>query len=345
MIHATVSCSSYSRHYQFFTTPPMNKLVFSLPECSQVVTCTFSILSSWENFPTVSVVSIRARTEPAQGRSGKPRFALNLYTRTHACEGQELTSLFRTMASTHFEPTSARMAFPCFDEPSFKANFSVSLRRTSEHISLSNMPMVSLVRRLLAACAQMYVLGGKNTTLHYLWISGQDSWNSEWPVWGPVWYKRKDEHVPGSFCHLWLQICHRDDVFWRAGLPPNISPSCDMTSLVHWHACVNRGVSAGVHLRQCWEAAADRLRPGSRSQNDGFLWKILWYSLSSTKARYSSILPCLSRPHSISSSLTCLSQIWSPSLTSRLAPWRTGVWPPTGRRAFWLIRTRPAFPI
>uniref|UniRef100_A0A667Y5T1 Endoplasmic reticulum aminopeptidase 2 n=1 Tax=Myripristis murdjan TaxID=586833 RepID=A0A667Y5T1_9TELE len=49
----------------------------------------------------------------------------------------------RTLASTHFEPTSARMAFPCFDEPSFKANYSVRIRRSPEHISLSNMPIVS----------------------------------------------------------------------------------------------------------------------------------------------------------------------------------------------------------
>uniref|UniRef100_A0A8D3DQ48 Aminopeptidase n=1 Tax=Scophthalmus maximus TaxID=52904 RepID=A0A8D3DQ48_SCOMX len=50
----------------------------------------------------------------------------------------------RTLASTHFEPTSARMAFPCFDEPIFKANFSVRIRRSPEHISLSNMPVVSV---------------------------------------------------------------------------------------------------------------------------------------------------------------------------------------------------------
>ncbi|XP_029018909.1 endoplasmic reticulum aminopeptidase 2 [Betta splendens] len=48
----------------------------------------------------------------------------------------------RTLASTHFEPTSARMAFPCFDEPSFKANFSVRIRRSPEYISLSNMPVI-----------------------------------------------------------------------------------------------------------------------------------------------------------------------------------------------------------
>uniref|UniRef100_A0A4W6GA61 Aminopeptidase n=1 Tax=Lates calcarifer TaxID=8187 RepID=A0A4W6GA61_LATCA len=51
----------------------------------------------------------------------------------------------RTLASTHFEPTSARMAFPCFDEPVFKANFSVRIRRSAEYISLSNMPIVKTV--------------------------------------------------------------------------------------------------------------------------------------------------------------------------------------------------------
>ncbi|KAL7839275.1 hypothetical protein SRHO_G00259330 [Serrasalmus rhombeus] len=55
-------------------------------------------------------------------------------------EGEE-----RVLASTQFEATSARAAFPCFDEPAFKANFSIRIRRESRHISISNMPKVRTV--------------------------------------------------------------------------------------------------------------------------------------------------------------------------------------------------------
>ncbi|RXG59551.1 Endoplasmic reticulum aminopeptidase 1 [Armadillidium vulgare] len=49
----------------------------------------------------------------------------------------------RYIGSTHFEPTSARSAFPCFDEPHMKARFQLEIVRDESQLSLFNMPIRS----------------------------------------------------------------------------------------------------------------------------------------------------------------------------------------------------------
>ena len=42
------------------------------------------------------------------------------------------------MVATQFEHTSARKAFPCFDEPKYRATFDVRLAQTAPYVAISN---------------------------------------------------------------------------------------------------------------------------------------------------------------------------------------------------------------
>ena len=58
------------------------------------------------------------------------------YRSKYTLEGKE-----RYMLTTQFEAANARAAFPCFDEPAFKATFDVSLIVNTDMTALSNMPV------------------------------------------------------------------------------------------------------------------------------------------------------------------------------------------------------------
>ncbi|XP_011304326.1 aminopeptidase N-like [Fopius arisanus] len=47
----------------------------------------------------------------------------------------------RYVATTKFQPLAARRAFPCWDEPAFKAQYDISLKHYVDYTALSNMPV------------------------------------------------------------------------------------------------------------------------------------------------------------------------------------------------------------
>nr|CAH7752932.1 unnamed protein product [Callosobruchus chinensis] len=51
----------------------------------------------------------------------------------------------KNLAATQFEPVYARRAFPCFDEPTFKASFQVTIKHPKQYTALSNTPVIESV--------------------------------------------------------------------------------------------------------------------------------------------------------------------------------------------------------
>ncbi|XP_061703986.1 glutamyl aminopeptidase-like isoform X2 [Cydia pomonella] len=49
----------------------------------------------------------------------------------------------KTMVASKFQPTYARQAFPCFDEPDFKATYDITLVKPENYVALSNMNEIS----------------------------------------------------------------------------------------------------------------------------------------------------------------------------------------------------------
>ncbi|XP_067940049.1 aminopeptidase Ey-like isoform X2 [Watersipora subatra] len=91
------------------------------------------------NFTTSTPLEVNKQYRLTLSYSGPLKNDLaGLYYSTYKNGSQD-----RYIATTQYQPTDARKAFPCFDEPALKANFTISLWRHPSYVALSNMPIVS----------------------------------------------------------------------------------------------------------------------------------------------------------------------------------------------------------
>nr|VZI22113.1 unnamed protein product [Spirometra erinaceieuropaei] len=68
------------------------------------------------------------------------RFKMNL--RKDISDGESPGGCEKYLATSQLQPTDARRVFPCWDEPSFKARFQITIVRRRDFRSLSNMPLM-----------------------------------------------------------------------------------------------------------------------------------------------------------------------------------------------------------
>lgn len=79
----------------------------------------------------IGLVSLRIEFKGALSKSLKGYYGAKVHTGN--------SSYY--IATTQFEPTDARRAFPCFDEPAMKATFNITMVVQNGYHALSNMPI------------------------------------------------------------------------------------------------------------------------------------------------------------------------------------------------------------
>ncbi|XP_075259852.1 glutamyl aminopeptidase-like isoform X2 [Convolutriloba macropyga] len=105
-------------------------------------------VSSWKHLEEETRVKIETGRYVTRGETFRLHIVFrvstarqNSYQGFYFSHGVHPTS--RLTANTHHEPTYARYVFPCFDEPSFKASFKITLTHPSQYNVYSNMPLAT----------------------------------------------------------------------------------------------------------------------------------------------------------------------------------------------------------
>ncbi|KAM6409447.1 aminopeptidase N [Rhynochetos jubatus] len=104
-----------------------------------------SITTTWLETPTqYLVVRLASPLQPGQRYRLFSTFAGELaddLAGFYRSEYVDETGAKKVVATTQMQAADARKAFPCFDEPAMKANFTVTLIHPSDHEAISNMPV------------------------------------------------------------------------------------------------------------------------------------------------------------------------------------------------------------
>lgn len=106
--------------------------------------------------------------------------------------------------------------------------------------------------------------------------SGEDTWSKRWAAWGLVRCECKDEHIPCSFCRLWLQICDCHNIFWGAG----VSPEGFFNNCITFFTCIYYFFNALFCFCRC--PSMPPLKSGCRPTTPWRLLSKCWTSMRST---------------------------------------------------------------
>ena len=98
-------------------------------------------------------------------------------------------------ALTQFEPTSARRAFPCWDEPSYKATYSFLMLHSENTTALANMPSV---RRRTARADDMQRLLHASPDLRGAWLMTEFDTTPHMSTYLVAWANGAFQHVSNT---------------------------------------------------------------------------------------------------------------------------------------------------